>query len=86
MICDPLADPNEVRRDYGVELTPLEDVHAVDCLIIAVGHDAYRDMPFDSLLALFEGNAGNDRVIIDVKGIIDKRMAEEYDHVALWRL
>ena len=86
VICDPLADPNEVRRDYGVELTPLEDVHAVDCLIIAVGHDAYRDMPFDSLLALFEGNAGNDRVIIDVKGIIDKRMAEEYDHVALWRL
>ena len=86
VICDPLADADEVRREYGLELTPMEDVRAADCVIIAVGHEAYRDMSLDSLLELFDGNAGCDRVIVDVKGIVDDRAAQEKERVHLWRL
>src|SRR3954454_10061273 len=38
MISDPLADPAEAEREYGVELVPLEALAELDGLVLAVPH------------------------------------------------
>jgi UDP-N-acetyl-D-galactosamine dehydrogenase len=38
LIHDPLADPQVVREEYGLELSPLSELNSLHGLIIAVGH------------------------------------------------
>ncbi len=37
-VADPLADPAEAKREYGVDLVPLEDLTELDGLVLAVPH------------------------------------------------
>lgn len=78
---DPLADPKEARAFYGIELKSWDDFHDMDALILAVGHQAYREMPLDAYIAkLVSGGC-----IIDVKGILDPDDVRKRD-VHFWRL
>ncbi len=43
LIHDPLADPEVVRDEYGLELSPLSDLNGLHGIIIAVGHSDIRD-------------------------------------------
>ncbi len=38
---DPLADPVEARREYGLELHDWADLPVADALVIAMAHDAF---------------------------------------------
>ncbi|MBQ1648489.1 MAG: nucleotide sugar dehydrogenase, partial [Bacteroidales bacterium] len=38
VIVDPQADAAEAKREYGVVLTPMENVRGADCVILAVAH------------------------------------------------
>src|SRR5215471_5534845 len=38
LVADPLADPAEARREYGIELLPLAALTDLDALILAVPH------------------------------------------------
>jgi UDP-N-acetyl-D-galactosamine dehydrogenase len=61
---DPIADPAEVEREYGLELTGL-DRSGYDLVIGAVAHRAYRSMDSAQLEALL--NSGG--TLADVKGM-----------------
>lgn len=82
MVCDPVADADEVRAHYGIELTPLEDIRGMDAVIVAVAHKRFCEMNDKELSELF---APGVRVLIDVKAIYDKNgfAAPEW---RLWRL
>ncbi len=41
LIHDPLADPDQARRDFGLEMNRLETFRDLDALILAVSHSAY---------------------------------------------
>ena len=41
---DPWAKPEEVMSEYGVELVEQDELNGVSALIIAVGHDEFRNM------------------------------------------
>jgi len=41
-VTDPLADPAECQREYGITPTALADLPAADAAILAVGHDEYK--------------------------------------------
>ncbi|MBQ9010662.1 MAG: nucleotide sugar dehydrogenase [Clostridia bacterium] len=86
IVCDPLADPEEVRREYGIELADPSDLHGVDCLIVAVAHDRYKDLTKEEILAFFEGSSNARHVLIDVKGIYGKHEFEKMENMILWRL
>ncbi len=73
LLCDPYADAYEARREYGVHLVPMEEVTGADCVILAVAHDAYRDLPTERLDALYGDLPVDQRVIIDVKSLLSKR-------------
>ncbi len=59
---DPLADPEEAEREYGVTLTPFAQLQSADVVLLAVPHRDFLLKP-DALLAL--GNPG--AVFADVK-------------------
>ena len=67
LVVDPWADAETAKKEYGVELTALEDIHDADCIIAAVAHKEFREMRLEDLLKLF--HPGIEPVLIDVKGL-----------------
>src|SRR5260370_9658015 len=43
LVSDPLADPAEAKREYGVELVALDQLSGLDGLILAVPHRALAE-------------------------------------------
>ena len=63
---DPLADPDEARKLYGLELlTDLKVERAYDGLVAAVSHRPYFELPVEVISALIRPNG----LIADIKGI-----------------
>ncbi|MFL2487557.1 MAG: nucleotide sugar dehydrogenase [Gammaproteobacteria bacterium] len=69
VVVDPWADPIEVKNTYGIVLGKVDSNHQVDSLIVAVGHDEYRDLDSKALRELCKGSAP---VIADVKSLYDR--------------
>ena len=85
MVCDPLADADEVRNAYHLQLTRFDELRDLDCLILAVAHEAYRKLSINELDALFAQLPANEKVVIDIKSIL-KRDALEEAGFRYWRL
>lgn len=81
LVHDPLADAGEAREHYGLDLVALEDMSNLDALVLAVAHKAYCAMSVENYL----GMLGTGCPLIDVKGIVEKRRAEECG-LKVWRL
>ncbi len=69
VVVDPWADPIEVKKNFGISLGKVDIEHQVDSLIVAVGHDEFRDLDADSLRALCRGSSP---VLADVKSIYNR--------------
>ncbi|MBI9086602.1 MAG: nucleotide sugar dehydrogenase [Desulfobacterales bacterium] len=79
---DPMADPEEARRYYGLELKSMEALAGVDGVIVAVIHRAYAQMGLSRIAALCtDGHP----LVIDVKGGFSPSEARQAD-IAYWRL
>ncbi len=82
LVHDPLADPEEARAYYDVELKSLDQLNGVDALVVAVAHQPYRDMGLVKLAGLCGGTRA---VVVDVKSSFDPVTAEAAG-MAYWRL
>ena len=69
-VCDPWADADEVKSEYGIELIELSMLINLDAMIVAVGHEEYRELRVNDLKTFFGGH--NKNVIGDLKSIYDK--------------
>lgn len=69
VVADPWADPIEVERICGITLAKVDSKNRVDSLIVAVGHDEFRDLDIVTLRSLCRGSAP---VLADVKSIYDR--------------
>ena len=78
---DPLADGEEARREYGLELTPWEALPKADALVLAVAHKAYRELAMEDYRNMLNGGG----CLVDVKSIIDRSQAEAAG-IHVWRL
>lgn len=83
VVHDPLADPEEARKYYDVDILPLERLQDMDALVVAVAHNDYRDMGLAGLAGLC--NQNHHPVIVDVKGTFDPRHAADKG-IIYWRL
>ena len=85
-VADPWADPEIAKREYGVDLIPMEDVKDADCIIVAVGHREFRSLSMHQLKDMFAGDlADNEKVLVDVKSLY--RMDElKASGMRFWRL
>lgn len=89
-VADPIADENEVKREYGIELTKFENIKNMDAVIVAVGHKEYMELNLESIKKLYEEkpvslNSEDKLVLVDVKGIFDKKEAQLKNYL-YWRL
>lgn len=86
IVTDNWADPAVAKKEYGVELTPYDEIPKADCVIVAVGHTEYRDMSTMQLKKLFkEDLSDEEKVLIDVKSLY--RMDElQASGMKFWRL
>ena len=66
-IVDPLADPEEVFKEYQIcTLKTIPEKKMYDTVILAVGHKEFINIELDNLLK-------NNSVVYDVKGILNKK-------------
>ncbi len=63
-ICDPWADKEEVKEEYGVEMID-EPQGQYDAVVVAVNHEQYKKLNED----YFKSLMGEQGIVVDVKGI-----------------
>lgn len=78
---DPLADNAEALHEYGVRLTPYDQLQPAAAVVLAVAHQQFREM----IIADLGGLMIDAPVLIDVKGIFDKHEVQQAG-IRLWRL
>lgn len=85
VIVDPWASERDAMNEYGVTLTKLDDVKDADCVILAVAHKEFRELGIACVDKLFKDTANNEKILVDVKGLFDKKSVEEKEY-RYWRL
>ncbi|MFC3039720.1 nucleotide sugar dehydrogenase [Virgibacillus xinjiangensis] len=75
LVHDPVAEEDEVKKVFGIDLADKEDLKDLNAVVYAVPHEAYKE-EFD--LDTFEQMYKDDRkVLVDVKGTLDHHACEE---------
>ena len=67
-VYDPWADPEKVRKEYGIGITPHSSLltpHSYDSVILAVAHDEFKTLDVTKLV-----RPGG--VVYDVKGVLPR--------------
>ena len=79
---DPLADKEEARSYYGIELQEIKNISGVDAVIVAVMHEYYKKL---GLLKITRLCAKEAPIVIDVKSgfLIEEG---EKENIIYWRL
>jgi UDP-N-acetyl-D-galactosamine dehydrogenase len=70
-VVDPMAQPDEVLREYGIELCKKPEKGVYHAVIVAVNHDEYAHLTEEELSLFMEGGNG---VLVDLKGIYRNRI------------
>ncbi len=83
LVSDCVADADEAKQHYGIDFVDIADIRDMDVVIIAVGHDAFKSFTRKDVDALFR--ADGKKVLIDVKGIFDKKEYTQAGYI-YWRL
>ena len=68
-LVDPWADSSSVKSICGISLREIDDSFKVDSIIVAVGHNEFRDLSPEALRGLC---ITNNPVLADVKSIYDR--------------
>ncbi len=80
LVADPLADADEARREYGVELAALDQLGGLDGLILAVPHRVLGEPSWERLFAAVAPGG----VFIDVKSAVARDRVPP--HIHYWSL
>lgn len=85
IVVDPWASERDAIREYGVTLTPMAEIRDLDCLILAVAHNEFRQMSVEQYLKLFRDMPNEEKILVDVKGILDQCVLRQTG-IRCWRL
>ncbi|QVK17158.1 nucleotide sugar dehydrogenase [Mycoplasmatota bacterium] len=81
-VVDPVADKEDLWREYRINPCSLDEIQGMDALIFAVPHEEFKDLKIENIKKLY---ANNRHPLIDVKGMFDKNEAES-NNFLYWRL
>jgi UDP-N-acetyl-D-galactosamine dehydrogenase len=76
LVADPLADPLEARREYGIELAPTDALAKLDGLVLAVPHGVLGAAGWTNLFAKLHPGG----VFIDVKSVLNRQTVPQDIH------
>ena len=80
-VSDEQADEKQAMDYYQIPLIPLEKVKSQDALIIAVGHNEYKNLTIEQIEKMLKPNG----ILVDVKSIFEKDTFEK-SKINYWRL
>lgn len=85
MVVDPVADKQDVFDEYGIVLSDLHNMYDLDCIIVAVAHDCFKELSLADISALFTIAPDSEKVIIDIKSLYER---DELNNAGFsyWRL
>ena len=69
---DPQVDADEVRHEYGLELSPLPEEAQYDAVILAVAHSAYRSLGAEAIRRLLK----DEGLLYDLKYLLPRGEAD----------
>lgn len=84
IITDCEADSEQSLNEYGINLIGLDKISDADAVIIAVAHDTYKKLTLSQISDMFHKDKSRAKVLIDIKGIFDRKAAEK--EFKYWRL
>lgn len=83
LVHDPIAEADTVYREYGIELVDEAQLKDLDCLVLAVPHDVFKEKyTLDVIDTLYKNDK---KVLVDIRGIFDRQQAEEIG-IQYWNL
>lgn len=85
LICDPEANAEEAKDEYGVDLIDFEEVNDADCVVLAVAHNIFKHMSLEKLDSLFGKYSNSEKILIDIKSLLDRKDIEKSGY-SYWRL
>ena len=80
-VSDPVAEPADAEKEYGIPLVSEADLSPADAVIIAVPHQSYVERGWELAKAHLKDGSG---IVIDVRAILDR--AAKPEGITLWRL
>lgn len=81
IVVDPVADNEEAEKLYNIKFEDMSALKELDALIIATSHAVFKDIKKETFDKMFKDS----KVLIDVKGILDRKEYEETGY-SYWRL
>lgn len=83
VVVDPVADPGEVKHEYGITLGSMDDIKNSDALVFAVAHQEFKAMNLNEIKTLFKNP--NELLLIDVKSMFNLKELKN-SNFKYWRL
>lgn len=80
-VADLWADKEEAKKEYGIDLLPLELLKKGDAVILAVSHDEYIKMSWEEYAKLLKDESG---IILDIKGKLNQKNKPK--NIDIWKL
>ena len=85
LVADPWASQRDAMREYGITLTPLEEIKDANCVIVAVAHNEFRAMSLAQIKGMFADVPDDEKVLLDIKGLYSVKELEA-SGMRYWRL
>lgn len=73
IVSDPWADSQEVIDEYGIQLLDISELNQVDALVVAVGHNEFRELTAQQLKNLVRSDKP---VLADVKSLFNREQLQ----------
>lgn len=69
IVVDPWANERDAMNEYGVALTEIAKVEDVDCIIVAVAHNEFKQLTLADIKKLYKPSKDEEKVLVDVRGL-----------------
>jgi len=80
LVHDPMADERQIADDFGIELSPLDELNGLDVLVYAVPHSSYVEMD----IGRFNDMVAPGGALVDIKSSLDPASLRE--DIRYWSL
>ena len=84
---DPLVEQRHLQK-FGIDVVedPFESTKKYDAVILAVSHQELVDKSTAKFIELLNTNGVGSAVLVDVRGVLDKRAIKNYEEILYWSL
>jgi UDP-N-acetyl-D-galactosamine dehydrogenase len=76
IVSDPVANKDEVMKEYNIELVDLDAINDIDAIVFAVSHNEFNIIDLDKIKEMHNNHKP---ILIDVKGIFKKQDIKEIE-------